>query len=139
MRCLVKAIACHGLGLYIYAGEDLPLADEVPEKLASMKTIVQNDLADASDKERGRLGGYVSLLAELFVLEDYDAAIGLIKEITEGDPTQVNILRGLGDPLHWKALGVYRAKLKADATKLAQKVAIDKMNESPALGGKSDF
>lgn len=27
MRCLVKAIACHGLGLYIYAGEDMP-ADE---------------------------------------------------------------------------------------------------------------
>lgn len=24
MRCLVKAIACHGIGLYIYAGEDLP-------------------------------------------------------------------------------------------------------------------
>lgn len=24
MRCLVKAIAAHGLGLYIYAGEDLP-------------------------------------------------------------------------------------------------------------------
>jgi len=24
MRCLVKAIAVHGLGLYIYAGEDLP-------------------------------------------------------------------------------------------------------------------
>lgn len=24
MRCLVKAIAMHGLGLYIYAGEDLP-------------------------------------------------------------------------------------------------------------------
>ena len=24
MRCLVKAIACHGLGLYIYAGEDIP-------------------------------------------------------------------------------------------------------------------
>ena len=28
MRCLVKAIACHGLGLYIYAGEDLPNGDE---------------------------------------------------------------------------------------------------------------
>lgn len=25
-RCLVKAIALHGLGLYIYAGEDLPVA-----------------------------------------------------------------------------------------------------------------
>ncbi len=29
MRCLVKAIACHGLGLYIYAGEDLPEQEEV--------------------------------------------------------------------------------------------------------------
>lgn len=28
MRCLVKAIACHGLGLYIYAGEDLPMDEE---------------------------------------------------------------------------------------------------------------
>ena len=30
-RCLAKAIALHGLGLYIYAGEDLPLGEE-PEK-----------------------------------------------------------------------------------------------------------
>lgn len=27
-RCLVKAIALHGLGLYIYAGEDLPQSQE---------------------------------------------------------------------------------------------------------------
>lgn len=33
MRCLVKAIAMHGLGLYIYAGEDLPeeVANEVKQ------------------------------------------------------------------------------------------------------------
>ena len=30
MRCLVKAIACHGLGIHIYAGEDLPL-ETLPE------------------------------------------------------------------------------------------------------------
>lgn len=32
-RCLVKAIALHGLGLYVYAGEDLPpdQQDEKPE------------------------------------------------------------------------------------------------------------
>jgi hypothetical protein len=30
-RCLVKAIALHGLGLYIYAGEDLPEGDEKPK------------------------------------------------------------------------------------------------------------
>jgi hypothetical protein len=28
MRCLVKTIACHGLGLHIYAGEDLPMNEE---------------------------------------------------------------------------------------------------------------
>lgn len=27
-RCLVKAIALHGLGLYVYAGEDLPSGEE---------------------------------------------------------------------------------------------------------------
>jgi hypothetical protein len=32
MRCLVKAIACHGLGIHIYAGEDLPL-EELPAKV----------------------------------------------------------------------------------------------------------
>lgn len=34
-RCLAKAIALHGLGLYIYAGEDLPEEDKVqaPQKV----------------------------------------------------------------------------------------------------------
>ena len=31
-RCLTKAIARHGLGLYIYAGEDLPEGEEAPKK-----------------------------------------------------------------------------------------------------------
>jgi len=31
-RATVKAIALHGLGLYIYAGEDLPEGEEKPEK-----------------------------------------------------------------------------------------------------------
>ena len=30
MRCLTKCLALHGLGLYIYAGEDLPEQDEKP-------------------------------------------------------------------------------------------------------------
>ena len=29
-RCLVKAIALHGLGLYIYSGEDLPEVEQKP-------------------------------------------------------------------------------------------------------------
>ena len=34
-RCLVKAIALHGLGLYVYAGEDLPNGDEPPKPKAT--------------------------------------------------------------------------------------------------------
>lgn len=36
MRCMTKAISMHGLGLYIYAGEDLPQleAEPTPEELA---------------------------------------------------------------------------------------------------------
>ena len=32
MRCMTKAIAMHGLGLYIYAGEDLPQAEPEPDE-----------------------------------------------------------------------------------------------------------
>ena len=32
-RCLIKAIALHGLGLYIYAGEDLPMDNAQPEPI----------------------------------------------------------------------------------------------------------
>jgi hypothetical protein len=43
-RALVKAIALHGLGLYIYAGEDLP---DVP---ASSKTV-SDDTREAMPKD----------------------------------------------------------------------------------------
>lgn len=33
MRCLAKAIAMHGIGLYIYSGEDLPPNEEVVARL----------------------------------------------------------------------------------------------------------
>lgn len=40
-RCLVKAIALHGLGLYIYAGEDLPPDGAItPEQVGTLKIIL---------------------------------------------------------------------------------------------------
>jgi hypothetical protein len=43
MRCMTKAISMHGLGLYIYAGEDLPEGDDTPQ--------------EPQRKENGRLPG----------------------------------------------------------------------------------
>ncbi|PEL97664.1 hypothetical protein CN604_18530 [Bacillus wiedmannii] len=41
-RCLVKAIALHGLGLYIYAGEDLPEIQEDPVSSQQVGVIKLN-------------------------------------------------------------------------------------------------
>ena len=52
MRCMTKAISMHGLGLYIYAGEDLPEAPE-PEPLdRTLIMKVQNAIREgvAEDK-----------------------------------------------------------------------------------------
>lgn len=50
MRCLTKAIACHGLGLYIYAGEDLPLDDkshvEVVKAALRPNSLTASEMAD---------------------------------------------------------------------------------------------
>ena len=44
MRCLVKCLGMFGLGLYIYAGEDLPEASE--EELQKMKATVIKTMED---------------------------------------------------------------------------------------------
>lgn len=59
MRCLVKNLAMFGLGLYIYAGEDLPEGEadkkdeqpKEPEKKAPAKPVKQDPPADV-DKAR---------------------------------------------------------------------------------------
>src|SRR5437867_9196358 len=48
-RCLVKAIALHGLGLYIYAGADLPNGEEQPKPQTKITPIqTQRSLAWAA-------------------------------------------------------------------------------------------
>lgn len=49
MRCLTKNLAMFGLGLYIYAGEDLPQA-EVEEKKAEAKKNEEVKAADLKQK-----------------------------------------------------------------------------------------
>jgi hypothetical protein len=54
MRCLVKNLAMHGLGLYIYAGEDIPSVDDSEEIAAAIAMIDQaievNDDKYVNDK-----------------------------------------------------------------------------------------
>jgi hypothetical protein len=58
-RCLAKAISLHGIGLYIYAGEDLPeeetKASEVKVKPSSSKITPTAGAMDAFTKEEQEL------------------------------------------------------------------------------------
>ena len=36
MRCMTKALALHGLGLYIYSGDDLPQSDNAPATMGEL-------------------------------------------------------------------------------------------------------
>jgi len=44
-RCLAKAIALHGIGLYIYAGEDVPKDQESANPLDAIKPVVPAETA----------------------------------------------------------------------------------------------
>lgn len=65
-RCLVKAVALHGLGLYIYAGEDIPQADsnaQVTNPLVAVESTrpkPQGDVALLTDKQLGYINKLVA-------------------------------------------------------------------------------
>lgn len=50
MRCMTKALALHGLGLHIYAGEDLPMAVAEEEPKVETTTEKAKDLQGLIDK-----------------------------------------------------------------------------------------
>lgn len=50
-RCLAKAIALHGLGLYIYAGEDLPEGEEKPKAKPPVKAALEGVKIEPEEAE----------------------------------------------------------------------------------------
>jgi len=50
-RCLAKAIALHGIGLYIYAGEDVPKDQESANPLDAIKPVAPAETAPAAKPE----------------------------------------------------------------------------------------
>lgn len=50
MRCLVKNIAMFGLGLYIYAGEDLPQEEKTDTKADTKTTTEENTISEIKVK-----------------------------------------------------------------------------------------
>jgi len=70
-RCLAKAIALHGLGLYIFAGEDLPHVEELTgEQIKTLiKTGANNKEVDVTEMLRTKKITSVNYEASLKKLE----------------------------------------------------------------------
>ena len=88
-RCLVKAIALHGLGLFVYAGEDLPERSDAKGELGKV------------DLGKGAFGTQVTELAQEFRL-----ALGLnISEEDKATAVYAVHARVVSDPDLYAAIG----------------------------------
>lgn len=75
-RCLVKAIALHGLGLFIYAGEDLP-EESMPKSSKPVTKAVFDEMAPEVQKW---LGGIADGVRAELGSKGPEAALALIDE-----------------------------------------------------------
>jgi hypothetical protein len=79
-RCLVKAIALHGLGLYIYAGEDLPEAAKTETLTVSQQETIKTMIEEV-DGNLDRLLAYfkVKSLGEILAI-DYERVVRALQK-----------------------------------------------------------
>jgi hypothetical protein len=80
-RALVKAIALHGLGLFVYAGEDLPISDEGVGKKGNGPLIPSRPKSEdlgLSDEELASIRE-MSVYVEDVVKDDPKAALAFIQ------------------------------------------------------------
>lgn len=79
-RCLVKAIALHGLGLYIYSGEDLPESAKTETLSFSQQETIKSMIEEV-DGNLDRLLAYfkVKSLAEILAI-DYERVVRALQK-----------------------------------------------------------
>lgn len=80
MRCLTKNLAMHGLGLYIYAGEDLPedkiiemtqkQKEEQEKAIMEIENLKQEVLAFSEDQDEEKLNKYISNRLGFYAIEE---------------------------------------------------------------------
>lgn len=98
MRCLTKNLAMFGLGLYIYAGEDLPEPDpeevkyqkELKEVIDAGKVKILNQLIESTGTDVNEMLKYINSVSNSAVisveelsLEQYNFVLKKLKEKSE--------------------------------------------------------
>jgi hypothetical protein len=80
MRCLTKNLAMFGLGLYIYAGEDIPSVDDTPELMSKANLEKLRLMFNEIVTEGSFCGGWSLCSLEELHEASFDNAIKYIKE-----------------------------------------------------------
>jgi hypothetical protein len=87
MRCLVKAIGIMGLGLYVYAGEDLPAAEKERMRVEMENAMVSesqaetlNDLIKDTATDADKFCEHYKIAAiEMLPLSQFEQAVTMLK------------------------------------------------------------
>lgn len=124
MRCLVKNLAMFGLGLYIYAGEDLPITEEDEKKAKPKKEDVPTSPANLQPiiPETPSPEMNDPIVPEEEMAKPIDAAAwrGLQRELKEAglDPQKVLDFYEIPKPsaITWDMLGRIRSEKKFIST-----------------------
>jgi hypothetical protein len=123
MRCMTKTISMHGLGLYIYAGEDLPEGDEppagdvkpgpIPDTFRSSPTMGAMEMIEDEDRRV-----YLEMLASVVIAKVKAGEVGFAYDKIEAekfDSDETTALWSLLDSKTRSALKKHHESLKAPA------------------------
>lgn len=72
-RCLAKAISLHGIGLYIYAGEDLPDGEDAPKTIQSVHKPTDGAWESMGEEEQNFLTSVAMEVLSRLVVSPEDA------------------------------------------------------------------
>jgi hypothetical protein len=82
-RCLAKAISLHGLGMYIYAGEDLPMVEMKESETREDKQEISEAKTDKEIKAPKQSITPTAGALEAFNLDEKDLLARIAEEVTE--------------------------------------------------------
>ena len=130
MRCMTKALALHGLGLYIYAGEDLPMqeAEAVAEVITKAETEQVEVMVTKAIKKAVETGDADLANKELFAdgmikYCDICKDEGALKSYWKANQSQLDGLKASHNDLYKKVLAhftnvkkILNEKEKSDGT-----------------------
>ena len=121
MRCMTKALALHGLGIYIYSGDDLPEDEskEAPTPVATApKPIVRTATKSVQPKEWDDSDDSRKLFADgMIEWTSHCTTVAGLNSYWKSNELQLDSLKETHPPLYEEVLNCFKAlKLKLNQT-----------------------